>query len=447
MPADRSARDPRDLSPRGILLFWAPLAATWLMMAAEGPFLAAVVARLPEPTLGLAAYGVAIAIAVLVEAPVIMLLSAATALVEDALGYRRLRAFANGLNALATGALLFVLWPPVRELLFTRLLDLPPTIAELTGDALWWFLPWPAAIGYRRFLQGVLIRSNETRLVAYGTVIRLIGMAAGALALAALTDLPGPSVGAAALSTGVVIEAVTARWMARRPIRVLLSGAEEEAVPIGEALGYREIAAFYYPLALTSLIGLAIQPMLTFFMSAGVAPVESLAVFPVVGSLAFIFRAVGLSFQDAVIALLGTGRDGYPEIRRFAVGLGTVMSLLLVGIAFTPASSVWFQTISGLSPELASYAVRAARVIAPIPFLGVWLSLERGVLMKNRRTGPITWATALEIVAVAAAFVAVGRGLGWVGATSAFTAILVGRLAANLYLVLPARRALSASNR
>ena len=46
------------------------------MMAVEGPYLAAVVARLPDPTLGLAAYGVAIALAVLMEAPVIMLLSA-----------------------------------------------------------------------------------------------------------------------------------------------------------------------------------------------------------------------------------------------------------------------------------------------------------------------------------------------------------------------------------
>ena len=29
--------------------FWLPLAATWLMMAVEGPFLAALIARLPEP--------------------------------------------------------------------------------------------------------------------------------------------------------------------------------------------------------------------------------------------------------------------------------------------------------------------------------------------------------------------------------------------------------------
>jgi hypothetical protein len=42
-----------------IFVFWMPLAATWLMMSVEGPFLAAVIARLAEPKYNLAAYGVA----------------------------------------------------------------------------------------------------------------------------------------------------------------------------------------------------------------------------------------------------------------------------------------------------------------------------------------------------------------------------------------------------
>ena len=60
------------LSQRTISHLWSPLAATWLMMAAEGPLLAAVVARLSEPKFDLAACGVALSLALLVEAPVIM---------------------------------------------------------------------------------------------------------------------------------------------------------------------------------------------------------------------------------------------------------------------------------------------------------------------------------------------------------------------------------------
>ena len=63
------------------------------MMALEGPFLAAVIARLPDPKFNLAAYGVAFAFAILIEAPVIMIMSASTALVEDGPSFRRLRNF------------------------------------------------------------------------------------------------------------------------------------------------------------------------------------------------------------------------------------------------------------------------------------------------------------------------------------------------------------------
>ena len=83
------------------------------MMASEGPFLAAIIARLAEPTYNLAAYGIAFAFAILIESPVIMLMSASTALVEDRTAYRKLRDFMYGLIALSTGLLLFVLFPPV----------------------------------------------------------------------------------------------------------------------------------------------------------------------------------------------------------------------------------------------------------------------------------------------------------------------------------------------
>ena len=51
---------------RGIFVFWLPLFATWLMISVEGPFLAAIIARLAEPKYNLAAYGVAFSFALIV---------------------------------------------------------------------------------------------------------------------------------------------------------------------------------------------------------------------------------------------------------------------------------------------------------------------------------------------------------------------------------------------
>ena len=77
-------------------------------------------------------------------------------------------------------------------------------LGPIVYGALWLLLPWPAAIGYRRFLHGVIIRSGRTRLVAYGTLLRLAGMSGTAILLYVYGTLPGAWVGAAALSAGCV---------------------------------------------------------------------------------------------------------------------------------------------------------------------------------------------------------------------------------------------------
>ena len=151
-----------NLTQRRILVFWLPLAATWLMMSLEGPFLAAVIARLAAPEYNLAAFGVAFSFALLAESPVIMMLSAATALVTDRTSYRRLRSFTHGLNGAITVALGVLLISPVFDFVAGTLIDLPEPVADRTWLALLVLLPWPGTIGYRRFYQGILIRAERS---------------------------------------------------------------------------------------------------------------------------------------------------------------------------------------------------------------------------------------------------------------------------------------------
>lgn len=417
---------------RSILLFWAPLAATWVMMASEGPFLAAVIARLPEPTYNLAAHGVTFALAILIEAPVIMLMSAATSVVKDRVSFLKLRTFSYVLCLGTTAALLVLLIPDVYDLLIDDLMGVPDQVADLTYGALWFMLPWPAAIGYRRFLQGVMIRSGKTGLVAYGTVIRLIAMVVAALVGFFVLEIPGAWVGALSLASGVTAEAIAARVMAARIVRSILAGEIDRGPP--RDISYLEILKFYYPLALTSLIGLTVQPLLTFFMGRSIAPVESLAVFPVVHSLSFFFRSMGLAYQDTAIALVGERFEHFPEVKTFGIGLGTATTIGLALVAFTPLSDVYFIGISGLTPELAEFALTPTRVIVLLPAMSVLLSLQRAIMVERRTTEHITVASALEVVTVAIAFTIFGFGLDLVGATAAFAAFFAGRSMSNAYL-------------
>ncbi len=411
--------------------FWAPLQATWLMMSLEGPFLAAIIARLPDPKFNLAAYGVAFALAILVEAPVIMMMSASTALVDTAGNYRRLRNFMWMLNIGITVAMLLLLFTPLWDLLIYRGMGLDPRVGHLVRVAMLILLPWPAAIGYRRFYQGLLIRSGLTRRVAWGTLVRLTTMSATALVCWRLTDMAGAWVGAAALSVGVVAEAVASRLMVHATVRRLLQDADPDETP----QSYRAIWDFYLPLALTSTISLAVQPMVTFFMGQARFSLESLAVLPVINSLVFIFRTPGLSFQETAITMLGRSWENFAVVRRFALILGGGATVGLALIALTPLADVWLQRVSGLTPELAGFAHVPLRVLVIIPALSVWLSLQRALCVASRKTGPITWASTLEVVGILTVLFITIRLGDWVGATAAATAFMVGRLASNFYMI------------
>lgn len=424
-------------APRGTLTsgciarFWSPLAATWAMMALEGPLIAATIARLPDPKINLAAHGVVFAIAILVESPVIMLMTAATALVRDRVGYAKLRLFAQALNALSTLLVAALLVPAVFEPLIMALLGLPSDIADIIYGALWIYLPWPAAIGYRRFIHGVMIRAGKTRQVAIGTVFRLFAMAGTAFTLPAAIDLHGAWVGAASLTAGVCVEAAAARIMAVGAIRKVLATSPDGS---GAPMSYGGILSFYYPLALTSLVALATHPVLTFFVGRARDPVESLAVLPVVHALSFLFRAAGLSYQEAAIALTGKNFEHRRPVGRFALGMGLATTAAYSLIVLTPLFGVWFETISGLTPKLSSYARIPALILIPLPALAFWLAQQSAIMVLKRRTKAITMATMLGLLGTVIIFPVLAWGLGWVGATAAFAAFLGGRLASNIYL-------------
>ncbi len=427
-----------ELSLKKIFIFWAPLAATWMMMATEGPFLAAVIARLADPKFNLAAYGVAFSLAVLIESPVIMIMSASTALVKNRDSYFKLRNFTFILNGAVTLVMLFILIPPVFDGITLSVMKLNPEVAELTQRACILFIPWPAAIGYRRFYQGILVRSNMTRRVAYGTVIRLGTMAVSALICYLFTSIPGAMVGTLALSAGVTAEAAASRIMAHSATkRVLLSTSSS-----GRELNYRYIARFYYPLALTSILSLGIHPMVTFFMGQSRMPLESLAVLPVVNSLIFVFRSLGLSFQEVSIALLGENKEGYPCLKKFATILGITASGGLVLIGFSPLALVWFHNISGLTMELTKFSLAPARILSLLPGLSVLLSFQRSIMVNHETTKHITIATAIEIISIFSLLMIFISGFYLIGAIAAAIALSSGRLLANIYLLFPCARAL-----
>lgn len=409
------------------------------MMAFEQPLLIAFIARLSDAKYNLAAFGIAASFALIIEAPVIMLMSASTALVKDLDSYKKLKKFTDILNISVTLVQLIILIPPVFKLIVEDLMGIPANIAHLAHVSLILLIPWAASIGYRRFFQGILIRNNLTRRVTYGTLVRLSVIVIVGFILY-LAGIEGAYVGAAALSLAVFFEAAATRLMAGKIVRSIHQKADATKIVTDDntansQLTFRYITKFYIPLALTSILSLGVHPFVTFFMGKSYMAVESLAVLPVVSSLVFVFRSMGLSYQEVTIALIGENKQNYKMLRNFAIILGIAVSVGIVLIAFTPLASFWLRKVSGLTLELANLSYLPLKIMILLPAMTVLLNFQRSILVIVGRTGPISTATAIELVTIVSVLLLCVVYLNLIGVVAASIAFIIGKGIANTYLI------------
>ena len=435
IPQSEYTKSGNTLTLKTILSFWIPLASTWLMMSFEGPFLTALVARMAEPKFNLAAYGIAFSFALIIEAPVIMLMSASTALVKDKLSFIKLRNFVYALNIIVTLFMIILVYPPVFYFFTIKLIGLPANVAGLTHLATIALIPWPGAIGYRRFYQGILIRNNLTRRVALGTIIRVSSILLTGFLLFSFSGLDGVVVGTSSLSIAVIVEAVASKFMAMHTVKNIK--AENPFTIIKEDLSYTDIIKFYYPLALTSFLTLGVNPMVTFFIGQSRFALESLAVLPVLNAFLFIFKSFGVSYQETSIALIGDKKQGFLPLKRFALWLGSLTVALLMVVAFTPLADLYLMKISGLSGSLTVFALLPLAIMVLLPGLEVLISFQRAILVDARKTSPITIATIIEVTGIIGVLFIGIKVFNSTGAVVAALAYVIGRLAANVYLLSP----------
>ena len=382
------------VSYRYIFVFWVPLALMWLMMAIEQPALAAIVARLPDETTNLAAFGVAFSLALVIESPIIQLLTAGTALAGDTARYRVLIRFMHLLGLGLTALHLLIAVTPLFDLIVRTILTVPEHIVEPARAAFLLMTPFTAAVGYRRLWQGVLIRYGRTAVIPLTMLVRL---AASGLVLAwglVTGVMPGASVAAVALVAGVVASAV-ASWLFCRPVlRDRLPKPDAQS----EVLDAKTLLQFYVPLSLTSVIFLSAQPLLTFGMSRAAFPVQALAVWPVINGFLFLFNSLALSYQEAVVAILGQGESNIPRVRRFTWWLAGGIGLMFYLAALTPFSETWFRVVSGLPEGLLPFTAIPVIILPLAPMLAAAKSWFRGRLVHERRTGALATAVVLHSI-------------------------------------------------
>lgn len=384
------------LTYRRIFKTWWPLAASWLLMGLELPALSAVVARLPDPEINLAAYGgVVFPLALIIESPVIMLLAASTALSKDCRSYRLVRSYMMWAGAILTLLHALVVFTPVYDFIVKGLIAAPPEIVEPSRIGLTIMLPWTWAIAYRRFNQGMLIRLGHSSVVSIGTAIRL---AANLVVLATgyiLGSFAGIIVATSAVAVGVTVEAI---FVGIRSQPVLRNELVYEP-PVHPPLTYKAFYAFYIPLALTALLSLVIQPIGSAAISRLPQAIDSLAVWPVVTGIIFLMRGMGIAFNEVVVSLLDVP-NAYKKLKTFTWMLVISTTAIILILNITPLATLWLKRVSALSPSLTELAKNGLWLAILLPGLSALQSWYQGAILNLGNTRGITEAVIVFIVSI-----------------------------------------------
>ena len=417
--ADAPARD------RTVLRFWTPLAVSWVLMMVTGPLINAVVARMPEAKEQLAALGIASSVVTVVQSPIIALLTASVTLARDPASLRKLTRFAMALLAAVTLAMLAVGVTPLYDVVIRGWIGAPDVIADEARPALLAMTLFPAAVGYRRLCQGIMIQCGLTREVTAASIIRLATVAGVIVGAWLWGGIGGATAGGIATGAGILMDALVTHWLSRPAVDRI---RERKAEPDGAPLTSGALLRFYWPLAITSAVWLWSPTLINVGLTRSPYPVESLAVWPVVNSQVFLASSLGFSFMEAVIALL-RDTDCAPSLRRFSVRLAVISTVLIGLIAFSPLARWWQQDVAGLDGELTAFAIPALRLSALIPAAAALLSWWRGLIVRQGETGPVAQATFVSIGAlVVGVWVGVRTQL-LPGAAMAAVALTLARLA------------------
>ncbi len=413
---------------REIFWFWLPLFASWLLMTAEGPIVSAAINRLPDEIVMLAAMGIVTSLSITIESPVINLLATSTALVQDKASYHLVRRFTIHLALALTLVAALVAFTPLFDLIVRRALGAPPEVAQWVRPGMQIMVPWTAAIAWRRFLQGVMIRFQQTRKVAWGTMVRLTASAGVVVALALGTSWPGVIIGSLALVSGVVAEAIYATVA----VRPLLYYSLPDITPAGSGLTYGELFWFHLPLAATSLLVLLAQPLVTFSLARLPQPTESLAAWPVLFQLMLLARAAALALPEAVIALSSTPQNFAP-LRRFTLLLSIASTALMALLIFTPAARYYLFTVQDMTQTVGELAQSSLLLFLFFPALAAGTSWLRGLLIKSKDTKGVNWGMGINLLITAVVLVA-GLVLQQPGLPTAALALNLAAAVELLYL-------------
>ncbi len=404
-----------------------PLSLSDVSMALGDPLTTTTLAHLPDARNNIAAVGVAKAIAIFCESPIIMLLHASNALAPTQLSRRALWKFALIASGLMSFLLALTTIPSIFAIVGEGWLGVSPSLSSSIRSTLSIVILWPLAIGWRRYFQGLLIHSGQSNAVAQAGIIRLLvvgGILAGGFTLKA----NGAVVAGMSLVWGVIAEAFAVTYLARK------LGATKPPELVSTPELPQDLAGvwkFYAPLGGTMMLGWGARAALVGIVARSNDGSIALAAWPAAWGLVLVIANSTRMVQQIIIRNRKLIPDRFLII--FAISVGIVCSLILLSVSGTPISEAAISYFIGNDRELIDRVRPVLLICAMMPLLVSIQNALQGFLVSEGRTWGVNQAAWVgAIVMLSAAYLA--AQLGQNGAIAAAIGMLLGNTMEISYL-------------
>jgi progressive ankylosis protein len=398
-----------------------PLSLSDVSMALGDPLTTTTLAHLPDARNNIAAVGVAKAIAIFCESPIIMLLHASNALAPTQASRQALWRFA----LIASGAMSLLLALTTLPFIFGVVgegwLGVAPSLSGTIRSTLSILILWPFAIGWRRYFQGLLIHSGQSNAVAQAGIIRLLvvgGILAGGFTIAA----NGAVVAGMSLVWGVIAEAVAVTYLARK------LGATKPPELLSTPELPQDLAGvwkFYAPLGGTMMLGWGARAALVGIVARSNDGSIALAAWPAAWGLVLVIANSTRMVQQIIIRNRKLISD--LVLITFAISVGIVCSLILLSVSGTPMSESAISYFIGSDIELIARVRPVLLICAVMPLFVSLQNALQGFLVSEGRTWGVNQAAWVgAIVMLGTAYFA--SQLGQNGAISAAIGMILGNM-------------------
>lgn len=162
-------------------------------------------------------------------------------------------------------------------------------------------------------------------------------------------------------------------------------------------LTQRDVALFFFPL----LLNVQLMSVSHSIINAGLARLEDAVVVLAGFSVAMVLHlfVASPSYQNHTITIaMVRGRKSLLGMLCFVVLVATWVSALLALLAFSPVGTFVLDRLLGVPPAVAQGARDTLALLVFLPFITGMRGLFQGLVIRARRTGLVSFATAVRIV-------------------------------------------------